>query len=151
MPGQYRIIGADGNEYGPASFEELSRWIREGRVVPTTQVRRDDEAAVEAQSLPELAPLFTAPALPDVAPGAGPAPGATPSPAAASLQDDFRVWGFIGRAWELVRDNWLHLAGMFFIFTALGSIRHFGPYIELIFGGVTLAYIVPDVFADVGP
>jgi uncharacterized membrane protein len=141
MPAHYRIIGADGNEYGPASLEELSRWIREGRVVPTTQVRRGEEAAVEAQSLPELAPLFTSPAPTGAAPGAAPVPGATPSPAAASLQDEFRVWAFMGHAWELVRDNWLHLAGMFFIFTAIGSIRNFGPYVELIFGGVLMVGI----------
>ncbi len=141
MPTDYRIIGADGNEYGPASLEDLGRWIREGRVVPTTQVRRGEEAAVEAQSLPEIAPLFTAPAPPDTPPGTAPVPGAARSPAAFSTQDDFRVWAFMGQAWDRVRPYWLHLAGMFFIFSALGSMRTIGPYVELIFGGVLMVGI----------
>ena len=131
MPAHYHIFGADGNEYGPASFEDLSRWVREGRIVPTTQVRRDDEGPVEAQSLPELAPLFTSPAL----------PGAAQAPGTFAPQDEFRVWALMGQAWDRVRPHWLHLAGMFFIFAALGSMRTIGPYVELIFGGVLMVGI----------
>jgi len=39
---QYKIIGGDGAEYGPASLDELQGWIRDGRVASTTQVWRDD-------------------------------------------------------------------------------------------------------------
>lgn len=141
MQTQYRVIGADGNEYGPVSLEDLGAWISEGRVVPTTPVRRGDEAAVEARSLAELASLFTPPAETEAAPGSAPPPDDAPSIAAASLRGDFRVWGFMGQAWDLVKIHWLHLAGMFFIFSALGSIKGFGPYIELIFGGVLMVGI----------
>ena len=37
----YRIIGADGNEYGPISAEQVRQWFTEGRVVGTTLVQAE--------------------------------------------------------------------------------------------------------------
>lgn len=37
----YRIIGADGREYGPISAEQLRQWIAEGRAIATTRVLRE--------------------------------------------------------------------------------------------------------------
>jgi hypothetical protein len=34
----YRIIGADGKEYGPITAEQLRQWLAEGRVNPQTKV-----------------------------------------------------------------------------------------------------------------
>ena len=34
----YRVIGADGQEYGPVSAEEMRRWIAEGRANAQTRV-----------------------------------------------------------------------------------------------------------------
>jgi uncharacterized RDD family membrane protein YckC len=42
MDAQYKIIGGDGAEYGPATLAELIGWIRDGRVGAMTQVWRDD-------------------------------------------------------------------------------------------------------------
>ncbi|HWD21328.1 MAG TPA: RDD family protein [Verrucomicrobiae bacterium] len=42
METEYKIIGGDGVEYGPASLLELRDWIRDGRVAGTTQVWRSD-------------------------------------------------------------------------------------------------------------
>jgi len=39
---EYKIIGGDGVEYGPATFEEIKTWIGEGRVAGATQVWRSD-------------------------------------------------------------------------------------------------------------
>jgi uncharacterized RDD family membrane protein YckC len=39
---QYKIIGGDGHEYGPATLEELQGWIRDGRVAGSTAVWRSD-------------------------------------------------------------------------------------------------------------
>jgi len=44
MEEEYKIIGGDGAEYGPASLEELKAWIGDGRVAGTTQVWRSDLA-----------------------------------------------------------------------------------------------------------
>jgi uncharacterized RDD family membrane protein YckC len=39
---QYKIIGGDDTEYGPASLAELKSWIRDGRVAAMTKVWRSD-------------------------------------------------------------------------------------------------------------
>jgi uncharacterized RDD family membrane protein YckC len=45
MQAEYKIIGGDGIEYGPATLEELRSWIRDGRVAGMTQVWRSDVGA----------------------------------------------------------------------------------------------------------
>ena len=44
MDAEYKIIGGDGAEYGPASLDELRSWIGDGRVAGSTQVWRSDLA-----------------------------------------------------------------------------------------------------------
>jgi uncharacterized RDD family membrane protein YckC len=44
METEYKIIGGDGAEYGPASLDELKSWIGDGRVAGFTQVWRSDQA-----------------------------------------------------------------------------------------------------------
>jgi uncharacterized RDD family membrane protein YckC len=44
MSTEYKIIGGDGAEYGPASLDELKGWIGDGRVAGFTQVWRSDLA-----------------------------------------------------------------------------------------------------------
>src|SRR5271166_2525504 len=39
---QYKIIGGDDTEYGPAPLAELKIWIRDGRVAAMTKVWRSD-------------------------------------------------------------------------------------------------------------
>ena len=43
MSVQYKIIGGDGREYGPATLEELRTWCEEGRVGPATPVWKSDD------------------------------------------------------------------------------------------------------------
>ena len=52
----YKILGADGNEYGPATPEQLKGWINDGRVISTTRVSRSDQQStwLPAASFPEL-------------------------------------------------------------------------------------------------
>ena len=38
----YKMIGADGQQYGPATTEQFKLWVQEGRVRPATQVMRSD-------------------------------------------------------------------------------------------------------------
>ena len=35
----YRILGADGKQYGPASLEQMRKWIAESRVTAQTRVQ----------------------------------------------------------------------------------------------------------------
>jgi uncharacterized RDD family membrane protein YckC len=44
MDVEYKIIGGDGAEYGPATLDELQSWIGDGRVAGSTQVWRNDLA-----------------------------------------------------------------------------------------------------------
>jgi uncharacterized RDD family membrane protein YckC len=65
MQSEYKIIGGDGIEYGPATLEELRSWIRDGRVAGMTKVWRSDMAAWSpatgyAELGGELARLHTA-------------------------------------------------------------------------------------------
>jgi len=57
----YRIIGADGKEYGPITEQQLLHWFREGRVNRETRVR--SEGGTEWGLLGNL-PMFAAAATP---------------------------------------------------------------------------------------
>lgn len=82
----YRIIGADGNEYGPVSVEVLRQWIAEGRangqtkVLPegATEWKRLEEVPELAQGLPGRPLPGPSPAAPATAPVVISAPQATP-------------------------------------------------------------------------
>jgi prepilin-type processing-associated H-X9-DG protein len=88
----YKVIGADGNEYGPVPAEQLRQWLREGRVNFQTKVRPDGQAEWQALgALPEFAAERAAIAVsPAVQPGAAVAPQ-TSGLAVASL-----VLGILG-------------------------------------------------------
>ena len=73
------VRGADGNEYGPATFEQLTEWGRQGRLQTQQEVKRNDmEHWAAAGSVSELQPIF--------APNAGPPPLGS-SVAAATAAD----------------------------------------------------------------
>lgn len=64
----YRIIGADGNQYGPISAEQLRQWLAEGRANAQTRVLA--EGTTEWKPLSEFPEFFGAatPPLPGVPP-----------------------------------------------------------------------------------
>src|SRR5436190_23653164 len=66
----YRIIGADGKEYGPVPADQLRRWIAEGRADANTRIAV--EGSLEWRTLgsfPEFACLLaTVPRGPVLAP-----------------------------------------------------------------------------------
>jgi hypothetical protein len=55
----YRILGADGREYGPVPAEQLRRWIAEGRANAETRVLA--EGATDWKPLGSFPEFFTAP------------------------------------------------------------------------------------------
>lgn len=60
----YRIIGADGQQYGPVSSDTLRRWIAEGRANGQTLARTDDTAGWKPLSaFAEFADLAAPPPL----------------------------------------------------------------------------------------
>ena len=57
----YKIIGADGKEYGPISAEQLSQWVAEGRANAQTRVLPEGQTEWKTiAEVPELAHLVSA-------------------------------------------------------------------------------------------
>jgi hypothetical protein len=55
----YKLLGSDGNEYGPITIEKLKEWIQEGRVERKTPVMPDGgKDWVFLVTLPEFAGCF---------------------------------------------------------------------------------------------
>ena len=79
----YKIIGGDGNEYGPVDLEQIKQWIQAGRAGAQTKVQ--PEGATEWKTLgeiPELAEL-----LGQAQPGGVP-PTFTPMPSVGAATGD---------------------------------------------------------------
>jgi hypothetical protein len=122
---QYRVVGTDGKEFGPVDLAGLQQWVREGRVLKDTRVRKNDGAAVMAELLPELASTFT------------PQPAGSTLPPIAmtvALPGEFRIWGFIDQAWQLVKPHWVPLGVMFLLTSVIGAIPYIGGCVMLILG-----------------
>jgi hypothetical protein len=70
----YRVLGADGKEYGPVTGEVLRQWITEGRANAHTKVKPEDGADwLLLASVPEFEAVFAA------SPGAPPPLAAPPA------------------------------------------------------------------------
>jgi hypothetical protein len=88
----YRILGADGKEYGPVSPGQLRQWITEGRVNTQTSVLAEDGVTWKPLgTLPEFSLLFGASAAP---PAIGAAAG-QPVPATPQRVNPFATTGLI--------------------------------------------------------
>ena len=73
----YRIIGVDGQQYGPVSAEQIRRWLGENRLNAQTQVQLEGTQDWKALgSLPEFAADLKAP--PSLSPAPLPTPPAHP-------------------------------------------------------------------------
>ncbi|HXR04107.1 MAG TPA: DUF4339 domain-containing protein [Verrucomicrobiae bacterium] len=76
----YKILGSDGNEYGPVSAEQVTKWIAENRVERKTPVKPEGAPDwVFLESVPEFATAFGLP--PSVPP-----PSSRPPPIPASAR-----------------------------------------------------------------
>ena len=109
---QYFVLAPDGREYGPVDLPGLLQWLREGRVLKATLIRRNDADPVPAEALPELAVVFAPPPPRDI----------PPFVTSVALPAEFRSWDFIGQAWELVKPHWLPLAAMCVIAFLIGCV-----------------------------
>jgi hypothetical protein len=89
----YKIIGADGKEYGPISAEGLRQWIAEGRANGQTKVQV--EGSIEWKRLEELPEFSTAPGGGNVPLPAGPIGPLTSQPRTNSLATAGLVLGIL--------------------------------------------------------
>jgi GYF domain 2 len=107
----YKIIGADQQEYGPSSADELRQWVREGRA--------DGRSLIKAEGTTEWKPLATFPEL-AVALAESPFAGQQPPPLtppsrpvepqvlasqALNAAPDLQVGLCLRRGWDLLKDN----------------------------------------------
>jgi hypothetical protein len=121
----YKIIGADGHEYGPVTAEQVQQWIREGRATFQTKVQIESSPEWKTLAeLPEFADVFHivggGPVVPPVAGAVDPE-----VLAAQILARDYTIdiGRCIGRGWELVKtDFWLLVGASFLVFVVLGGL-----------------------------
>jgi len=75
----FKILGADGKEYGPVTADQLKQWIAEGRANQETKAQREGETDWKSlNQFAEFAASFAAATPP------GPTSYQAPSPTAAS-------------------------------------------------------------------
>src|ERR1700685_2521982 len=99
----YKIIGADGHEYGPVTAEQLQQWIREGRAAAQTKAQA--EGSPEWKTLGEFSEFADALRIVGGSPVTPPVVGAV-DPEALAVQILARDYTIdigrcIGRGWEL--------------------------------------------------
>ena len=120
----YRIIGADGREYGPATADHIREWIAEGRVNAQTK------ALVEGGALwkPLVEYLEFAPLLARMAPPL-PAPGpifVTPTPRTNSMAMAGLIMGILSMSCGMCCCYGLpfNVLGIIFSLVALGQMKN---------------------------
>lgn len=120
MAAMYKIIGADGKEYGPVPAEVLRQWLDEGRANAQSKVRPD--GAADWMALGELPEFRSAPgeAVPQpIRPLATPAPSATNPLALTGL-----ILGIISVAFSLCCYGLpFNVAGLIISLIALGQTK----------------------------
>jgi hypothetical protein len=120
----YKIIGADGREYGPITADQLRNWIAEGRA--TAQTRAQAEGAAQWKPLTEY--LEFAPALARALPPQH-APGPiflSPTPRTNSLAVAAMVMGVLAITCGLCCCYGFpfNVLGVIFALVALSQIKH---------------------------
>jgi len=132
----FKIIGADGREYGPVDEATIRRWIAENRANAQTRVQA--EGATEWTPLAEVAVFAAA-----LAAGAAAPPPPPPSPAAPrgsaeaarEAQDllardlSLDVFGCVGRGWDLVQNHFWETVAAWGIVLIIGTAVGLIPYV----------------------
>ena len=110
----YKIIGADGREYGPVSVEQIRQWIVEGRVTAQTMM--------QAVGGSEWKPLALFPELGQAAPPlkVSAAPTTNGSAVAGLL---FGLFGLMG-GWLCCCGPMFSILGIVFSSIGLSQIKH---------------------------
>ena len=118
----YMVRGADGKEYGPATLEQISSWIREGRLQAQAPIKRSDMGQwASAGSFQELQPLFEEanPQPITAAPAAAQAPAPRPAALAVAQMRSGGSWFYWVAGLSLINSfaalsgtNWRFIIGL---------------------------------------
>jgi uncharacterized membrane protein len=143
----YKIIGADGQEYGPVTAEQIRQWIAENRANGQTRVKAvGNEEWKTLGELTEFADILALRVSADAPPAFPVAPPATPlapeSPAEILARDyELDIGGCVTRGWALLRDHFGLIFGVTLVLWllslavgALGAI----PFVGFLFSIASL-------------
>ncbi len=136
----FKIIGGDGQQYGPVTVEQLREWIAAGRADAQTQVQREGEPDWRPlSSFPEFAQALAAKSPPAPLPLARPTPP-PPGPDPVELANQIlardyavNVGHCFGRAWDLlISDFWpiLGVSSLMILLIAVSTAAHVGLVID---------------------
>ena len=87
----YKIVGADGKEYGPVGIEQMRQWTAEGRINAKTRVQQ--AGAAEWKTAADFPELGCAPSAGVPGPGSSPPP--LPTGQAAGQQSGLAITSFV--------------------------------------------------------
>lgn len=102
----YKIIGADGKEYGPIETAQLRQWVSEGRL--------NGQSMAQAEGLTDWKPLASFPEFADIASGGQSPPRMSPAPGmdagawqqwVLSRDYDLGIGECVSRGWNLFKNN----------------------------------------------
>jgi hypothetical protein len=130
----YRILGSDGNEYGPVSTEQLRLWIAEKRVNGETRVQGEDGVWRFLRDVPELVVLLQPPVL--LSPMPVSSAEALTIPSDFDGDYDLDVVACLTSAWRLFQQQFSTLFGptMMYVLILFGlTIFAALPYIGVLF------------------
>jgi len=130
----YKIIGADGQAYGPVPAEQVCRWIAEGRADGQTKAQTDGGSDWKALSdFPEFAEALAARS--DAARPSPPTISAVDAEklAAEIIARDHRldIGDCFSRSWNLIRDNFWLLVGATAVVLVVASLLSFAPVLGI--------------------
>jgi len=148
----YRILGSDGNEYGPVSTEQLGQWIRERRVNGETRVQGEDGVWRLLREVPELVVLLQPPVV--VPPLISAPAKAHFGPSDYDGDYDLDIVDCLTSAWRLFQQQFSTLFGPTMMYLLIcfglgifGALPYIGPLFSLcsmVIGGPLMAglYVV---------
>lgn len=139
----FKIIGGDGQEYGPVTAEQLRAWIAENRANGETKVCPEGATDwVPLSALPEFAAALAAGAPVEEPPQAEREEVSATAPAANEWStapcESLDVGDCLGRGWQLLTRHSLLIVGATSLVWALimaGSFNCLGGVISLVIGG----------------
>ena len=109
----YRILGGDGNVYGPVSADTLRRWIGEHRLNGDSRVQRENGEWRTLREFPELAEMLAE------NPGGAPAAPTAAPPLAADYTLD--IGDTLAKGWRLYQSDFGLLFGATLLFLLISG------------------------------
>jgi len=154
----YKVRGADGNEYGPATLTEINAWFREGRINAQSEVTRSDiDYWAPAANFSELeVPRAAAPAaVPGVRPvqaaarpvGAPTAAAAGADPALEAQLKSNASWFYWIAGLSLINSIAAFTGGDWRFILGLGITQVIDAFGQSLEGGGKMIVLILDVLA----